>query len=207
MEDIPLRDKGKDAEQQSPIKQIESFVRQNTHSLSHGFDHTRRVFNLCLFLGKKEGANLDVLLPAALLHDAGRDLEEHLGADTTESAEFLAKDFLKQISYPDHYIQAVFDVIKSHRTAVEATPELLEARILSDADKLDSVGAVGVARTFTFGGSRGKDVQSTIPYLEQKAERLSAELFTKTARLLAEERAKYTIAFLQKMQDEEIGPR
>ncbi|HIJ97856.1 TPA: HD domain-containing protein [archaeon] len=204
MDDTPAKDKGS---AESPIKQIEAFVRQNTHSLSHGFDHTRRVFNLCLFLGKKEDANLDVLLPASLLHDVGRDLEEHLGADTAESAEFLAKDFLKQINYPDHYAQAVFDVIKSHRTAVESPPESLEARILSDADKLDSIGAVGVARVFTFGGSRGKDVMTTVPYLKQRVEIISKELFTKTARLLAEEKMKYTLTFLQKMQDEDIGPR
>src|SRR3989344_8840140 len=203
MEDIPVRDRGEDSGQQSPIKQIESFVRQNTHSLSHGFDHTRRVFNICLFLGKKEEANLDVLLPASLLHDVGRDLEEHLGANSAESAEFLAKDFLKQINYPGHYSKAIFDVIKSHRTAVEQTPELLEARILSDADKLDSVGGTGIARTFTFAGSRGKDVMATIPYLKQKTERLLSELFTKTARLFAEERVKYTLSFLQRMQDEE----
>ncbi len=205
MDDTPTKDKGSSVD--SPIKQIESFVRQNTHSLSHGFDHTRRVFNLCLFIGKKEEANLDVLLPAALLHDVGRDLEEHLGANSAESAEFLAKDFLKQINYPDHYTQVVFEVIKSHRTAVEQTPELLEARILSDADKLDSLGSVGVARIFTFGGSRGQDVIGTIPYLKQKVERLNKELFTKSARLLAEDKIKYTAQFLQKFQDEDIGPR
>jgi len=206
VEDKFIHDKNKDM-QIDTIKQIEMFVREHLHALSHGFDHTRRVYNLCLHIGQVENAELKSLLPAALLHDIGRDLEEHLGADHAESAEYLAKDFLKQINYPKNYIEPIFEAIKSHRASNETTPQTVEARILSDADKLDSLGAIGIARVFTFGGSRGRDVIGTIAYFKSRLQRVQAQLFTETAKRIAAERLTYTSSFLKKMSEEDAGIR
>lgn len=192
---------------QDPLQLIESFVREHLDALAHGFDHTQRVFNLCLKIGKFEGANLNVLLPAALLHDIGRDLEEHLGANHAETAEYLAKDFLKQINYPKQYIEGIFEAIKSHRTSSETPPPTLEAKILSDADKLDSLGAIGIARVFTFGGSRGRDVIGTVAYFKSRVTKVIQQLFTETAQKIADERIIWVNSFLKRMNEENAGLR
>ena len=189
------------------IKQIEDFVRGHLHAISHGFDHTRRVYNLCLRIGNAEMANLRVLLPAALLHDIGRDLEDHLGANHAESAEYLAKDFLKSINYPSEHINKIFEAIKQHRTSSEVAPSTLEAKILSDADKLDSLGAIGVARVFSFGGRHDRDVQKTVEYFSERLRRVERQLFTETAKRIAQERIIWTNAFLRRIEEEEGGFR
>ncbi len=207
MEDNSLKDRDKPLQKQEPLKQIEDFVRDYPHAISHGFDHIRRVYNLCLFIGKVESANLHILLPAALMHDIGRDLEEHLGADHAESAEFLSKDFLKLINYPKEHINEIFNVIRSHSSNPEHMPETLEAKILSDSDKLDSLGAMGVARVFTFGGSRGRDIDGTVNYFRERVRKINEQLYTTTARRIANERIKFIQAFLEKMHEENTGLR
>jgi uncharacterized protein len=187
------------------IKEIEAFSRRYLGAMSHGFDHTRRVYNLALVIGNAEKADLKVLLAAALLHDIGRDLEDHIGADHAEASAFLAEDFLKSIDFPKDKIKVVLDAIRQHRFSSGEEPGTLEARVLADADNLDALGAIGVARAFTYGGKHERDVRGTIDHFNNKLLKLKDFMFTKTAKQMAEERHRYTEKYLERLQEEIEG--
>lgn len=187
------------------LHDIEVFVKGRLSAVSHGFDHTKRVYMLAMEIGKAENADLEVLLPATLLHDVGREMEDYIGADHAESSAYVAKDFLKTIEYPEAKINRVFQVIKQHRYSSEETPDSLEAKILSDADKLDALGAIGVARAFTYGGRHERDVEGTIKHFNSKLLKLKDTMYTETAKKIAEERHDYTVKFLEKLENEIEG--
>lgn len=187
------------------IKKIEEYARKSLSSMSHGFDHTRRVYNLALVIGVAEHADLEVLLASALLHDIGRDIEEHIGADHAETSAYIAKDFLKQLGFNEHKIKKVFEAIKQHRFSSGESPQTLEANILSDADKLDALGAIGIARAFAYGGKHSRDVRGTIAHFNKKLLKLNEEMHTETAKKLAEERRSYVVEFLERLEEEEDG--
>jgi len=187
------------------IKEIENFAREHLITMSHGFDHTRRVYNLALNIGAAEKADLKVLLSAALLHDIGRDLEDHMGADHAEVSAYLAEEFLRTISFPQEKMAPVLDAIKQHRWISEQRPQSLEAKVLSDADNLDAMGAIGVARTFTYGGRHKRDVNGTLGHFHNKLLKLKDRMHTVTARGMAEERHKYMIKYLERFKQESEG--
>ncbi len=115
---------------------------------AHGFDHTERVVRLCEVLGAGEGADMAVLIPAAIFHDIARPIEEEIGIPHEEAGARMAAAYLESIDYPADRIAGIVHAIRAHRYSSGIDPETLEARILSDADKLDAMGAVGIARTF-----------------------------------------------------------
>ncbi len=118
---------------------------------AHDFDHILRVLaNAHQIAQTESGVNWDVLRTAVLLHDIARAEQsrtgkEHAAEGARRALEILAHD-------PPEFAQAVSDAIASHRFRVERPPQTIEAKILYDADKLDSIGAVGVARAFAFSG-------------------------------------------------------
>jgi uncharacterized protein len=124
----------------------------------HGFDHVRRVWRLARALGEELDADLEVLEAAALLHDAsgaapGR--EGGRGSHETDSAAH-ARQVLEREGWPRARIRAVLHCIETHRFRGQAQPQTLEAKILFDADKLDVMGAFGVARTIGYAVQAGQ---------------------------------------------------
>lgn len=124
---------------------------------THGFSHILRVYHLCEELGTAEGADLEILRAAALLHDVELELtqrvDHHLGA-----AEF-ARSILSGKSWSLERIQAVEHCIRSHRfREQEEQPATQEAKILFDADKLDAIGSVGVVRALAYAFQQGENV-------------------------------------------------
>jgi uncharacterized protein len=205
--DIKTPGNGVESGEWQVIREIEAFARGHLGAMSHGFDHTRRVYNLALVIGTAEKADLRVLLAAALLHDIGRDIEEHIGADHAETSAYFAKDFLKSIDFEPDRIRRVLDAIKQHRFSSPESPNALEAKILSDADKLDAIGAIGVARAFTYGGRHQRDVRGTISHFNEKLLKLKDQMYTETAKKIARERHSYTLEYLQRVQEEIEGIR
>lgn len=117
----------------------------------HDFDHVIRVYKLAEVLAEKESADLEIVRAAALLHDA----EDASGGDEGrlahhEAAAAFAGKILAEEGWPAERIQAVQDCILSHRFRTGSAPETLEAKVLFDADKLDAIGAVGVARALAY---------------------------------------------------------
>jgi uncharacterized protein len=123
----------------------------------HGISHVLRVYKLAERIGKQEGANLRIVRAAALLHDIEGDVDvredHHLAA-----AEFAEK-ILKEEGWKGEDIDAVLHCIRAHRFRDDnEQPETIEAKVLFDADKLDAIGAVGVARAVSYAVRAGMDV-------------------------------------------------
>jgi uncharacterized protein len=124
----------------------------NPYDPVHGFDHVLRVMQLAEELGRELNADLEILSAAALLHDAsGADPAEGEGRSTHEqnSASF-AEGILQDLGWDQGRIDRVQHCIRAHRYRGSEAPETIEAKILFDADKLDVVGAFGVARTIGY---------------------------------------------------------
>jgi uncharacterized protein len=117
----------------------------------HDFDHVIRVYKIAEVLAKQEGAELEIVRAAALLHDAssasGNDIARK--AHHEAAADFAGEVLLKE-GWAAERIQAVQECILSHRFRAGKSPQSLEARVLFDADKLDAIGAIGVARALAY---------------------------------------------------------
>ncbi len=190
---------------------------------SHDWDHTERVHKLCLRIGKKERADLGVLELAALLHDIGREEEDRSNGKVCHgrSGAVLAKKLLERHGLDAAAIQAVVHCIRTHRFRKRARPKTLEARILFDADKLDSIGAVGVGRAFLFAGEVGArlhdkeiDVRKTKPYSREdtayreylvKLGRVKDRITTREGKRIAAERHRFMAAFFDRLNKETDG--
>ncbi|WP_457741388.1 HD domain-containing protein [Thermococcus sp.] len=173
---------------------------------THGFSHVERVFNLCMHIGMKEGADLEVLALAALLHDIARPLESAGKVDdhAVESSR-ISRQFLRSLGYPEEKVEGVAHAIESHRFSRGPEPRTLEARILSDADKLDAMGAIGIARVFMYSGEHGRDIEASLRHFEEKILKLKDLMYTETARRMAEERHRFTVQFIERIKREIAG--
>lgn len=182
----------------------------------HGFDHVLRVYHLAEVIGEAMGADLEILRAAALMHDAsGAHPGDESGRANHErrSAEF-ARDVLAAEGWSETRIEAVLHCIRAHRYRGEEQPDSLEAQILFDADKLDVVGAFGVARTIGYAVQAGQPVfaapseQFITTGVEQPGEphsayheylfklrRISNRLYTPLAREMAQAREQLMMAF------------
>ena len=187
---------------------------------SHGPDHSERVLATAVAIGRTMAARLDILIPAALLHDIGRQEESRsLGriCHARRGAELAAPIFL-DLDYEAQHIEAICHCIRSHRYRGGHIPASLEARILFDADKLDSIGAVGIGRAFLFAGqigaklhNPGTDATATLPYsledtayreFQVKMSRVRQQMLTPAGRELAEERHAFMQLFFDQLTRE-----
>jgi uncharacterized protein len=194
----------------------------------HDFDHVLRVLALAERIARAEGADLVVVQTSALLHDigesAGRANHHLLGAA-------MARELLA--AQPPAFVDAVAHAIEAHRFRADPAPVTLEAQVLSDADKLDAIGAIGVARAFAYAGNRGTALWRK-PWAEiatevagsddavsrpaalggdytpvhefvYKLDRIPDRLYTATARVIAEERRAYMREFFTRLDAEVTG--
>ena len=190
---------------------------------SHGPDHTERVYHTALSIGRKMNARLDILAAAALLHDIGRR------AETTSRGKIchalkgseLAQDILAELDFAGQDTEAIMHCIRSHRFRGKERPRTLEAKILFDADKLDSIGAVGIGRAFLFAGQIGAklhdaeiDHDRTKAYstedtayreFQVKMSRVRDQMLTEPGRQLAEKRHAFMEIFFDELNREIYG--
>ena len=113
----------------------------------HDFTHVERVTKLAIYIAQKEGGDKEILEIEALLHDIARPAEDRgeIQDHALESAQ-LAEQILTKINYPEDKIKIICNAIKKHRSKIQDKPENIEEKILQDADRLDALGAVDVAR-------------------------------------------------------------
>ncbi len=173
---------------------------------AHGFDHTLRVVHLCEAIGAREGADMAVLIPAAVFHDIARPLEEETGVPHEEEGARMAAAYLESIRYPADLVPGIVHAIRAHRYSSGIAPETLEARVLSDADNLDAMGAVGIVRTFMQAGEQGRGIEDATRHFYDKLLNLKGRMYTESAREIARERHAFLVAFLDAL-DGEIGAR
>lgn len=184
---------------------VKKYAKDNSKSDDiHGFSHFLRVKNLCLRLGKELGANLFILETAALLHDIGR-LNENKGALNKNHAELsaeMALNFLKsemfQISEED--MNNIVHCIRAHSFSNKIIPNTLEAQILSDADKLDALGVIGLYRTIGFTIQNQGGLEKVVEHLETKILKLNDLLFLDISQKIAEKRQQIILDFYKKIK-------
>ncbi len=190
---------------------------------SHDWEHTQRVYNLCMHIGQVEGADMEVLKIAAYLHDVGRPYQdESKGAICHgEKGAEIADALLERYPISDAKKANIIHCITSHRFRGNCLPETLEAKVLFDADKLDSIGAIGIGRTFLFAGEVGAklhnpaiDPEDTEPYTEAdtgyrefklKLSKIRDRMLTGEGRRMARERHVFMERFFERFLQEHEG--
>ncbi len=195
-----------------------NLVKKYCKSPSHDVWHAFRVFNLAMRIQKAEGGNKKIIAYASILHDiADRKV---LGEEGLK----LIEEFLKQ-KVSDKEREEIIRIIKSmgFKGALEKEAfKTIEEAIVKDADKLDAIGAVGIARAFTYGGENQRlifdpnekvklhknreeyltSTTSTINHFYEKLIHLKGKLFTKTAKEIASKRHDFLILFLEEFFNE-----
>ena len=206
------------------IEQIMRTVQLLLHNQSpaHDFQHILRVYKNAEMISKQEEyVDLDIILAAALLHDL---VVYPKGSSKTinspdYSAEIAKKILLEYKNYPREKIEKVADAIRTHSYSKKLAPSTLEGKILQDADRLDAIGAIGIARTFSVGGSENRslynptdafceserqldDTQWTLDHIKKKLMILKNSMHTKTAKKIAEERTEFMELFVNQLRKE-----
>ena len=128
---------------------------------AHDFSHACRVTRLALKLGQQEVGNLELLFLGGILHDTGRYEQVLTGVCHAKFGAEIAKSILTKLGYPAGVIENVQEMIRTHRFRVNNIPKTLEAKILFDADKLDAIGAIGIARAYAVAGRRNQRLHAT----------------------------------------------
>ena len=121
----------------------------------HDYFHTYRVFkNAEMLLNKLPEANSEIVLLGAILHDVDDD---KISPETHENKD-NARKFLEENNYPQDKIDFICKIIGDVSFSEKIKPESLEGKIVQDADRLDAIGAIGIARTFAYGGNKGRPI-------------------------------------------------
>jgi uncharacterized protein len=189
----------KTTERETMLAYVTTFF---TQSGAHGLDHILRVTHLCEQIGWAENADMRILIPAALFHDVARPLEKKTGIPHEEEGARIGEAYLRQIEYDPERIPAITHAIRTHRYSTGAEPETLEAQILSDADKLDAMGAVGIARTFMQAGEHGDGIEGAARHIHEKLLNLRGLMYTDAAAVIAEKRHVLLEQFVNALENE-----
>lgn len=193
------------------IKKTEKFVQEFMKGDSgHGWAHVNRVRKLALIIGKKEKADLFVVEIAALLHDIG-DWKFHkdLKAAGKKSSKLLnamkvAPEIVDEVAF-------IVDNLSWKNGTNKVKMRTLEGKVVQDADRLEAMGALGVARAFSYGGHRGRPLfgteRSSLGHIFDKVLKLIKFMNTKTGKAMAKDRDAFTKLFVKQFLKEWSGER
>jgi uncharacterized protein len=137
--------------------------REGSEDAAHDFDHLVRVMSLADTIAAREGGNLSTIWAAVALHDIGQAREQRQGGDHALIGAEMARELLQDTPFPRGAIPAVQQAIREHRMTGGVLPRTLEGRVLYDADKLDSLGAIGIGRLYMITGRYNQKVYSPLP--------------------------------------------
>ena len=182
---------------------------------AHDFEHVMRVYRNAQIISKNENGNEKLILSAVLLHDIIKIKNRKNSA--LKSAK-VSEIILKENCFLDDEIKIISDAIKEHSFSKGKIPSTIEGKILQDADRLDAIGAIGLARVFSFSGSNNRpfydpkdpfsknrnlnDNKWTIDHFYEKLLFLEGKMNTKTGKLLAKKRTIILKNFLKEIKNE-----
>lgn len=214
----------------SIIASLESKVKHLFLKESSGHDiyHLKRVLNLALTIQKHEGGNRLVIAVAAFLHDLHRIMEKESGSFCPPEASLTQiRKLLDKTEIPSEQRKKICDAIEFHEeydfSEQGKTTRDIETLILQDADNLDAIGAIGIGRTFSFGGAHGVEMwnpelpfdrkhfdesekdPSTIHHFHSKLLRLKDNMNTGTGKRMAQHRHEVMERFIREFMDEWSG--
>ena len=161
------------------FQKIKEIVEKELSCSAHSINHVMRVYNLALHLAENEDVDFDVLKASALLHDIARVKEDNDPTGKTDHAILsseMAVPILKKLSFSEEKIKHIQDCIISHRYRTGNEAKTKEAQILFDADKLDTLGAIGIARSFVWVGRNNAKIYTDINIEEYINENLGGKI-------------------------------
>ena len=199
------------------IEKTKEFVKEKCYGEGSGHDwyHIYRVHNTAKFIAEKEGGDLFIIEMTALLHDI--DDWKFSSNNTTDTT--TTENFLKSSGVTEEDLIKIIKIIKTMSFkggVVDSSQDTIEGKVVQDADRLDAIGAIGIARTFAYGGSKNRviydpnikpinfnsldEVKSsdnhTINHFYEKLLKLKDRMNTKSAKEIAIARHKYMEEFL-----------
>jgi len=208
-------------------KEVIQKIEKEAHAIfknlgpSHDWQHVERVLNTAVKIAKKEKADIDIVKIAVYLHDIGRhDLKEKNYDHAIEGAK-MARKILKKYPISEEQVENICHCIEAHRFRNENKPVTKEAKCVHDADKIDNIGAIGIARSYIYLG----ETMDCVLYMKAKKEKkpdkrktnsvqeeyeikykhLPKKLTTKTGREIAKRRVKYMKSYLDTLEKEVFG--
>ena len=179
------------------IAYIRELFRGN--SGGHDVDHSLRVYRNALLIAEDEpGCDTEIVALAALLHDA----DDHKLFYTENNAN--VRSFLTARKVAPEKIERICEAINAVSFSQNRgkRPQTIEGQIVQDADRLDALGAIGIARTFAYGGEHGRSLDESVAHFHEKLLLLKDELNTEAARKLAEPRHAFLEQFLEEYERE-----
>jgi uncharacterized protein len=201
--------------------QFERFLAEHAagKDAAHDHEHIRRVVRTARRLAAAERADQAVVVPAAWLHDCVVvPKDSPLRSQASTQAARAAVGFLRGIQYPDTFLAAIEHAIAAHSFSADIQPRTIEAQVVQDADRLDAIGAIGVARCLMLGGALGRplydpaepfpvtrasdDCAYTIDHFYLKLLRLADGMTTAAGRAEARRRTAFMQGFLDQLHSE-----
>lgn len=191
----------------------------STSDAAHDEGHVRRVVANAKKLAEAERADLAVVLPAAWLHDCVTiPKNSPQRSSASRLAAERAGELLRAAAYPTQHLAAIEHAIEAHSFSARVAPQTLEAKVVQDADRLEALGAVGIARTLITGGANGTpfydpsepfpvtrvadDRTSIIDHFFTKLLTLADTMQTAAGRAAAQQRAQFLKKFLTQLGNE-----
>lgn len=165
----------------------------------HDLDHSIRVYNNAVNISKSyTDADVLIIVLASLLHDA----DDHKLFDTENNEN--ARRFMKNQNISEEYMNRICDVINSVSFSRNkgVKPSTLEGCIVQDADRLDALGAIGIARTFAYGGRNNRSLVESVKHFHEKLLLLKDQMNTPEAKRIAEERHKFLEDYILELYKE-----
>ncbi|MBU1974808.1 MAG: HD domain-containing protein [Nanoarchaeota archaeon] len=214
------------------IKQLEDEIKTRFHKESSGHDmyHLKRVLNNAMTIQEKEGGDRLIIAVSAFLHDIHRIIQQETGKFCSPKDSLVqVKEILDKTNLSEVQKTNVLHCIEFHEeyafSDTGKTVNDIETLVLQDADNLDGIGAIGIGRTFTFGGANkvvmwvpeqpfNRDTfdesekdHSTIHHFHSKLLKLKDNMNTETAKKMANDRHNFMETFLQEFFDEWEGKK
>jgi len=202
------------------IDSLKNIVKKRMENDSaHDFEHTMRVYKNAQKICKKEKANEKLVLSAALLHDivSYPKSDKRSKTSSIESAK-KSKKILEKLNFSKEEITIILGAILDHSFSQNKIPKTIEGKILQDADRLDALGAIGIARIFATGGSLKRpfyniddpfckkrtpdDHTWTVDHFFQKLLKLESLMNTKSGKVEAKKRTRILTEFLNQLKQE-----
>ncbi|MDV4149867.1 HD domain-containing protein [Clostridium sp. AL.422] len=205
------------------IEKTKEFVKNKLYGEGSGHDwfHIERVHNLAKYIAEKENADFFIVEMTALLHD----IDDWKFSKSNDSNTTVTEDFLNSIEVDQESIESIIKIIQTMSYkggVVDSTQHTLEGKIVQDADRLDAIGAIGIARTFAYGGHKNRPIYDpsikpmdfknlnevknaenhTINHFYEKLLKLKDLMNTDTAKEIAEKRHKFMEDFLEEFYKE-----
>lgn len=215
--------KGEKMDKSLMIEKTKEFVKNKLYGEGSGHDwfHIERVYNLAKYIAEKENVDLFIVEMTALLHD----IDDWKFSKINDNNTTVTENFLKSIEVDEKSLEAILKIIKtmSYKGGiVDSTQHTIEGKIVQDADRLDAIGAIGIARTFAYGGNKNRTIYDpsikpidfssldevknaenhTINHFYEKLLKLKNLMNTDTAKKIAEKRHKFMEDFLEEFYSE-----